>query len=174
MAYIGFPNTVQKFPAKGVAGDKATLHPFVYTDRNYVAGDDAVTVGNFVWDDPDNPDPADYHGSGILKALSTGTYGVSPLGIVERNLSSMNYELLNGGTLVLPELTPLNTVKRGDLYVLASTAATKGQKVFATLADGSIQTAAAGATVAGAIETPWEVTEGGAAGERITISNWSA
>lgn len=172
MAYVNFPDTVQKFPAKGVPGDKATLNPFVYTDRNYVAGDDAVTVGNFVWDDPANPVPADYHGSGILKALSNGT-GL-PLGIVERNLSYVNYDLLNGGTLVVPELAPLNTVKRGDMYVLSATAAIKGQKVFATLLDGSVQTGAAGATIAGAIETHWEVAEGGAAGELITISNWSA
>lgn len=174
MAIANFQGQVQKVPAKGVPGDKASLNPTVYTDRNYITGDDAVTVGNFVWGDPANPAPADYHGSGVLKALSKGTDGVLPLGVVERNLSYVNYNLLDGGTLVLPEHAPLNTVKRGDLYAVASTAATKGQKVFATLADGSIQTAAAGATVTGAIETPWEVTEGGAAGELITISNWSA
>lgn len=172
MAIANFQGQVQKTPAKGVPGDKASLNPHVYTDRNYVAGDDAVTVGNFVWDDPANPAPADYHGSGVLAALSSGTG--QPAGIVERNLSYVNYNLLDGGTLVLPEHAPLNTVRRGDLYAVASTAATKGQKVFATLADGSIQTGAAGATISGAIETPWEVTEGGAAGELITISNWSA
>lgn len=178
MAIANFQGQVQKVPAKGVPGDKASLNPTVYTDRNYIAGDDAVTVGNFVWDDPANPTPAaqnpNGHGSGVLKALSTGTDGVLPLGVVERNLSYVNYNLRGGGTLVLPEHAPLNTVKRGDLYAVASTVATKGQKVFASLADGSIQTAAAGATITGAIETPWEVTEGGAAGELITISNWSA
>jgi hypothetical protein len=174
MAYIGFPSTVQKYPAKGVPGQKASLNPVVYTDRNYIAGDDAVTVGNFVWADPDNPEPADYHGSGILAALSTGTAGVFPLGIVENTLTFVNDDLRSAGTLVVPKGFNLTTARRGDFFVVASTAATIGQKLFATLADGSIQTGAAGATIAGAIETPWKVEEGGAAGELITVSNWEA
>lgn len=171
MAIANFQTEVQKYPAKGVPGDKAGLNPTVYTDRNYISGDAAVTVGNFVWDDPGNPVPPDYYGSGVMKALSTGT-GL-PLGLVQRNLSYFNYDLMDGGTLVLPEGSNLNTVIRGDLYAVAATAATKGQKVFAVLADGSLKTDAAGATVSGAVETPWVVTEGGAAGELITISNWS-
>lgn len=176
MALATFQTTVQKYPAIGVPGDKATLNPFVYTDRNYIAGDDAVTVGNFVWDDPENPvepDPG-YHGSGVWAALSSSATEVVPLGIVQRNLSYVNYNLIDGGTLVVPKGGNLNTVKNGDMYVVASTASTKGQKVFATLADGSIQTGAAGASIAGAIETEWVVVEGNAAGELITVSNWGA
>ena len=172
MARADFQTQVQPVPAIGVPGDKASLNPFVYTDRNYVAGDETVTVGNFVWEDPANPVLPNYHGSGVLKALSTGT-GL-PLGIVQRNLSYVNYDILDSGTLIVPENAPLQTVVKGDLYAFATTAAIKGQKVFATLADGTLQTGAAGATVAGAIETPWVVTEGGAAGELITVSSWEA
>ena len=93
---------------------------------------------------------------------------------MERNLSYFNYDLKDGGTLTLPEAANLTVVRRGDLYAVASTAANKGQKVFAVLADGSLKTGPAGAAVSGAVETPWTVTEGGAAGELITISNWSA
>lgn len=178
MPIANFQNQVQQFPALGVPGDKATLNPFVYTDRNYLAGDAAVTVGNFVWDDPDNPVPPNYHGSGVLQALSSGEDGVLPLGIVQRNLSYINYNILDGGTLVVPENAPLQVVVKGDMYVVSTTAATKGQAVFATLADGSIQTGTAGATVTGtvtgAVETPWIVVDGGAAGELITISSWEA
>lgn len=178
MAYVGFPSTVQKYPAKGKPGEKASLNPVVYTDRNYIAGDDSVTVGNFVWADPDNPEPVDYqpsgHGSGILAALSTGAAGASPVGIVENTLTFVNDDLRSVGTMIVPKGSNLSTIRRGDLYVAASTAASLGQKVFAVLADGTIKTGAAGATVAGAIETAWEVTEGGAAGDLITISNWNA
>lgn len=168
MAKANFQKQVATTPAIGVPGDKASLNPFVYTDRNFVAGDDTVTVGNFVWDDPDNP--TDYHGSGVFKALSSGTG--QPLGIVQRNLSYVNYDILDGGTLIVPELAPLQTVIFGDMYAIATTAATKGQKVFAVLADGSLKTGAAGATIVGAVETNWLVTEGGAAGEIITVSSW--
>ena len=174
MAYIGFPSRIQPYPAKGKPGDKATLNPVVYTDRNYIAGDDTVTVGNFVWADPANPDPPDYHGSGVLDALSSGGEGVQPVGIVENTLTFVNNDLRGNGTLIVPKGANLSTVRRGDLYVFASTAAVAGQKVYATLADGSIQTDAAGEEIDGAVETPWVVMEGGAAGELITISNWSA
>lgn len=172
MATANFQNQVAKFPGLGVPGDKASLNPIVTTDRNYIAGDAAVTIGNFVWDNPANPVPPDYHGSGVLEALSTGTAGVLPLGIVLRNLSYVDYDIRDGGTLVVPEGSNITTVIYGDLYAVATTAATKGQKVFATLAGGAIQTGAAGATIAGAVETPWFVVEGGAAGELITISAW--
>ena len=164
MTYVGFPSTVQKYPAKGKPGDKASLNPVVYTDRNYTAGDKAVTAGNFNW-----ADPAD-----SVAALSTGASGATPLGIVENTLSFVNDDVRSAGTLAVPNGSSLSTVRRGDLYVVASTAAAEGQKVFAVLADGSIKTGTAGAAVAGAIETAWKVTEGGAAGELITISNWEA
>ena len=165
-----FQAQVQKTLAKGVPGDKATLNAHVYTDQNYIAGA-GVTVGNFVWADPANPLPANYNGSGVLKALATGTG--QPMGIVERILSYVNTNMTDGGTLAVAERSALNIVKRGDLYAVSATAATKGQKVFAVLANGTLKTGAAGATVAGAIETSWTVTEGGAASELITISSWS-
>lgn len=169
-----FQAEVQSYPAIGVPGDKATLNPVVATDRNYIAGDAGCTVGNFVWADPDNPVSPDYHGSGIWAALSTGTTGVQPLGVVLRNLSYFKGDIFEGATLVVPEGSNLTTIIRGDLYAVSSTASTRGQKVFATLADGHIQTGAADATIEGAIETPWVVREGGAAGEIITISSWEA
>ena len=172
MATANFQNQVVKVPGLGVPGDKASLNPIVTTDRNYIAGDAAVKVGNFVWADPLNPVSPDYHGSGVWEALSTGGAGVLPLGVVVRNLSYVNYDILSGATLTVAKGANLTVVTRADLYAVATTAATKGQKVFATLAGGAIQTGAAGATIAGAIETPWFVVEGGVAGELITISAW--
>ena len=167
-----FQSEIQKCPAKGVAGDKASLNPIIYTDRNYLAGDGKVAVGNFVWNDPTNSTSGDYHGSGIFKALSSGTG--QPLGLVERSQSYVNYNILDGGTLIVPENAALNVARRGDYYVVAATVATAGQKVFATLASGVVRTGTAGATIAGAVETNWTVTEGGAIGDIITISNWNA
>lgn len=179
MALANFQTQVQKYPAKGAPGDKASLNAFHYTDRNYVAesvGDVPVKVGGFVWSSVAN-DTLTYEGSGVFSAVavqaSASAQLTAPLGIVERNLSYVNYDILDGGTLDVPDNAPLNIVIYGDLYAVATTAATPGQKVFATLADGSIQTGAKSATVSGAVETNWVVTEGGAAGSLITISAWA-
>ena len=81
MAISNFPTEVQKRQAKGAPGDKASLNPVVYTERNYLAGDAAVTVGNFVWPDPGNA-AVDSDAPGAFKALSSGA-GL-PLGLAER------------------------------------------------------------------------------------------
>lgn len=174
MAKTAFQKRVESVPAPGVPGDKADLSPHVYTETTFVAGDAAVTVGNFVWADPDNPDPAFPSGPGACKALSTGPAGALPLGLVERNLSFRNSAILDGATLVAPRGAALNIVKRGALFAVSKTAATRGQKVFASLADGAVLTGEATAAISGAVETSWEVVDGGAAGACITISNWSA
>jgi hypothetical protein len=171
MAKAHFQTEVQKLPAIGLPGDKASLNPFVYTERNYLAGDEAITIGKFVWSDPDNPDSSE--AGSVLKALSEGNDGVRPLGIVERNLSYANYDLLDGGTLIVPQFALLNIVRRGDLYAVAMTDAQVGHKVYATFSDGSLQTYSTGQDIYGAIETAWEVVQGGYEGELIIISNWN-
>lgn len=290
MATANFQNQVVKFPGLGVPGDKASLNPFVYTDRNYVAGNETVTVGNFVFVDPDLEDSyavgssqarlaaagkliggavtteaatlklitdgsmklsidgeavtlssvsfanitavgdcaailqtalrtaasdanltVTYSGTTGAFTITSGTTGATSsvgyasagasgtniatllaltlvagatsvsgtaaytptvLGIVQRNLSYVNYDILDGGTLIVPKLAPLQVVLKGDLYAVAATDAVKGQKVFAVLADGSLKTGAASASISGALETKWVVTDGGTAGELITISSW--
>jgi hypothetical protein len=172
MSYQGFPSGVQHRPAKGVPGDKATLNPFVYTDRNFLAGDDGVVMGNFVWEAQAGSSSGVSYALSFTPAPGQGATAAQPLGIVERNHSLVNHDLSDGGTLNVPENTPLNVVRRGDLYAVSENAAAAGQKVFAVLSGGAIKAGAAGATITGAVETAWVVTEGGAAGELVTISNW--
>lgn len=169
-----FQTQVAKAPGIGVPGDKASLNPIVTTDRNYVAGDGAVKVGCFVWANPLNPVAPDYHGSGVWSALSSGAADTQPLGVVMRNLSYFNFDIKSGATQTVEEGAALTTVKRGDLYAVSLTASSRGQKVFAVLSSGEVKTGDAEAVIAGAVETPWTVTEGGAAGDVITISSWEA
>lgn len=157
MSQSHFQTTISATPAHGVAGDRATLNPAVYTVNNPLA-DGAVTVGSFVW-------PTD------AGAANTGTG--KPLGFVERVQSQYNYDLLSGASMTIAEGGALTVVRKGDYYAVSTTTASVGQKVFAVLADGSIKTDAAGATVAGAVETDWHVVVGGDADDLITISNWS-
>lgn len=155
----GFQTTINQRPALGVQGDKATLNPCVYTTFNPLA-EGPVVVGTFVWTGTE---------ANLAKNSGTG----QPLGIVERNLSYWNYNIIEGASLAAPDGSNLQVARKGDYYTTSKTTATRGQKVFATLADGTIQTGAAGATIEGAIETPWTVDEGGAAGDLIVITSWT-
>lgn len=145
--------------AVGVPGAKATLNPFVYHPNTLLAEGEA-TVGNFVWP---GADPE-------LQARNTTSGTDKPIGLVERNIVYPNYDLLDDGTLVVPDGSTLTIGICGDYWVAASTAAVAGQKAFASTTDGSIATGAAGATVAGHVETDWTVETAGAAGEAIMIS----
>lgn len=154
-----FQKQINPCPAKGVPGDRAGLNPHVYTIGNPVA-EGPVNVGGFVWDGSE---------SGQAKSSGSG----APLGFVERVLAY--YDLTRDGSagLTVPAGSALLVARRGDYYAVAQTASTRGQKVFAVLNGGGLKTAAAGASVSGAVETGWTVLNGGAAGDIITISNWS-
>nr|WP_232012236.1 hypothetical protein [Cedecea lapagei] len=74
--------------------------------------------------------------------------------------------LIRGGVEVSPKVG-------GDFWAKSTTVATNGQKVFASVTDGTIATGAAGAAVAGHVETEWYVSQGAAVGDLIIISTWS-
>lgn len=76
----------------------------------------------------------------------------------------------------VPKGFPVSVAVKGDFAVVTGTTATVGQSVFAVLADGTIKTGTAGATVEGAVETDYKVVNingGGAVGDIIVISNWA-
>lgn len=158
MAVTSFQNVVNRYPAVGVAGDKVDLNPTVYTAGNPLA-DGPVTVGTFVW--------ATENG-----ASNNSSSPLQPLGVVERVQCYYNYNMLEGATLIIGDASPLSVIVKGDVYVTTLTAATRGQKVFAVLADGTIKTGAAKGTVEGAVETDWYVVSSGEANSLIIISNW--
>lgn len=147
--------------APGVPGMKASLNPFVYHPNTLLSEGDEVAVGSFVWlgTEPE------------LQAVNSTAGSGKPLGLVERNIIYPNYDVTSTGGMILPEGSALAIGIRGDYWAETSTAATVGQKVFASTTDGSVATGAAGATVAGHVETDWVVETAGAAGELIIISN---
>ena len=62
-------------------------------------------------------------------------------------------------------------MRTGDYYALANVAAaSKGQKAFAKLADGTMQPANAGATVSGFIETDFVISRAALTGELAVMS----
>ena len=152
------------YVAPGVAGDKATPDQSVYTPLNPLA-EVALPVGGFVF-------PVIEDGvRDNSRATNVAGTATEVLGLVERVINYVNYDVLSPGTLMVPKDSALTVAVRGDYWVVSSTAATVGQAVLASTADGSISTGTADATH---IDTGWVVKTAGAAGEPIIISNWNS
>lgn len=157
---MAFQKTVNTYPGIGIPGAYAAINPIVSTAKVYVASG-ACNIGGFVWADADK--------EGCVKPKSTGTG--RPLGFAVREITNplgIDVEASN----TVPVGYPVSVEVKGDFFAVTTTDATVGQKVFAVLADGTIKTGAAQATVEGAVETDFEVIQGGADGDVIIISNW--
>ena len=156
-------NKVGLTVAPGVAGDKATPDQSVYTPLNPLASV-APPVGGFVF--PVVEDGVQDN----TRATNVAGDATEVLGFVERVINYVNYNIMEDGTLIVPEGSALTVAVRGDYWAVSSTAATVGQAVLASTADGSVSTGTADATH---LDTGWVVKTAGEAGEPILISNWN-
>lgn len=146
----------------GVEGDFATVNPYAsYASfgGQLVAGDGGVTVGRFAWVD-----------TATGKVTNAGS--AAPSGFVHRDGQASITIWLGEASMLIQEGREVTLHVAGDYYVKTKTAATIGQKVFASTTDGTISTGAAGATIAGSIETKFSVLSAGAVGELIAIGTW--
>ena len=159
-----FQGQVNILPAIGVPGKHMSTNPLVSTQKGYYAAD-TVTIGGFVWAATVDENDA------FVK--STGKD--APLGFAVREITNpLGYNESASNTV--PKGFPVSVAVKGDFAVITGTAATVGQSVFAMLADGSIKTGAADATIDNAVKTDYKVVNingGGAAGDIIVISNWA-
>lgn len=112
-------------------------------------------------------------GTGLtLNVTASQTASGAPDGFIHRELQALIADIYDEATMTIPQGYMVSLFAAGDFFASSSTAATRGQKVFASTSNGSISTASAGASVSGAIETKFYVASGGAAGETIKISTW--
>lgn len=152
-----FQNKVNLVPAIGLPGAYAAVNPIVSTAKGYIAKVD-VPVGGFCWEDATD--------AGQVNPSGTG----APLGFVVREVA---YTMCNTDAInYVPAGGNVSVQKKGDFFVQAAAAVTKGQKVFASLTTGAVSGAAAGATVEGAIETDFYFVTSAEAGKISVISNW--
>ncbi|KVR27826.1 hypothetical protein WK15_11730 [Burkholderia ubonensis] len=155
---MGFPNAVRLQPEVGVPGTRASMNPISVISR---VAQTAVTVAAFVWPGTDTDNQVQNTGTGKpLGFAITDQVGVIPNYLQEYSMS-------------VPAGMAVQVAERGEFFAKSANAATLGQKVFATLADGTLQFGSAGATITGAVETAFVVSRGGAAGAVIKISTWS-
>jgi hypothetical protein len=155
---MSFQTSVQQQPQVGVAGDRASMNPIAVISRN---AQSAVTVARFVWPGTDADNQVQNTGTG------------KPLGLAIRDQNGIITAYLGEASMQVPVGFPVQVAQQGDWFASSANAATLGQKVFATLADGTLQFGAAGATISGAIETQFVVARAGAANAVIVISTWS-
>ncbi|WP_215762201.1 hypothetical protein [Acetobacter sp. P1H12_c] len=112
-------------------------------------------------------------GSGLTLNV-TGTSSVTaagaPTGFVYADQQGLTTRYLQESTMMIPAGFMAQLAEGGDIWATSSTISTNGQSVFASTTDGSISTAAAGATVDGYVETAWKVSQCNAAGSPIIIT----
>lgn len=159
---MAFQKQVNNSLAKGIAGQLASLNPAVFDTNNYPAGEDGVTAGLAVWADSTTET---YTNAGTGK----------PLGIAIAEYAHANLDLAEDSSMTIPAGDTVTVLKKGDIYVNCTTAATVGQKIFANTKDGTLKADAAGADTEGSdfVETDFAVVEAGSVNSLILISNWS-
>ena len=158
---MGFQTTVNLQQAPAVAGDFATANPrasFPAGEGQYVAASAGVTVGRFAWIDSS---------TGLVSNAGTG----KPDGFIHREQQALISTYLAESSNVIPQGFPVTVMRTGDYFATATVgAATKGQKAFAKLTDGTVQAGAAGATISGFVETDFVITQAAALNELAVIS----
>jgi hypothetical protein len=164
-----FQTSVNVVQAPGIPGDFASADPsfsFVTSGGVLVAAPAGVTIGCFAW----------VNGAQNTVA-STGTG--APSGFVHREMqATINTFPGEFGMTILGGQRVGSLMAGGCYYAKNAGAgvASLGMKAFANTTNGSVSFAAAGATVAGSVETKWYCvgwTDGGsgAAGELVKISH---
>ena len=158
---MGFQTRVNAQQAPAVAGDFASSNPraaCVAPEGGFVAGAAGVTVGRFAWIQSDGK-----------TVLNTGTG--KPDGFVHREQQAFITAYLGEASNVVPVGQPVTLMRTGDYFVTATgNSAVKGEKAFAKLADGTVGFEAAGATVAGFIETDFVCTQAAGSGELAVMT----
>jgi hypothetical protein len=157
----GFQTIINQVPAPAVEGDFASANPVVSVvagPNALVAGVGGATIARFAWADS----------SGLVTNAGSGV----PTGFIHREMQALLTAYLANQSMVIPVGLPVTLFKQGEFWAKTATAATVGQKVFASNTDGSVKTGAAGATVAGYTETSWFVDSAASANELIKISTW--
>lgn len=161
-----FQQSVDIYRGVGQVGHPASTSPIIAAAGGpgaFKATTAGVTIATFVFRTTADPKI-------VTNVAPTST--TKPVGFIQNLAQAIiapgqsNSMLIRGGVEISPKVG-------GDFWVKSSTVATVGQKVFASTTDGTIATGAAGATVAGHVETDWYVSQGAAVGDLVIISSWS-
>lgn len=158
----GFQRNINTQPAPAIEGDFAGANPWfsmLAGEGALTAGPDGVTVGRFA---------RAATATGVVTNAKPGT--ASRIGFVGRHQPQIITGFLAQTAMLIPGGLEITLHDGGDFWCRFAGGAAIGNKVFVADADGTATAAAAGATVAGSVETPWYVHSTAAAGELAKIS----
>ena len=153
-----FPTSVNQFLAPAVAGDFASTNPrnsVIAGPGGLVAGTGGVTCGAFCWQAASAATVAYVSlSSTALNTVLGSTSQGAPTGFVARTpMAALITTYLAETSFVIPAGFAVTAYNEGDFWALTPAACTIGQKVFASLVNGSIYPGTAGGTIAGATLT---------------------
>lgn len=173
----GFQQSVKVRYAPAQEGDFASANPrasMLVGPNSLVAGAGGVIVGRFAW--------AASSGAADIETGETDFYNTvtnagagAPSGFLHREQQALITSFLAESSLLVPQGLGVTLHVSGDFWVKTATAATVGQKIFASNTDGSVKTGAAGASgggLTGYTETKWYVMSAGGVGELIKMSSY--
>ena len=168
---MAFQTSVGVYLGVGAEAQPAGTAPIIAASGGpdaYRVGTAGVRIGTFVFreETPDGDDET------IVVTNVAPTATSVPLGFIQNVLQGyVGY--FQSESMMVPPGRGVSPKVGGDFWAKSSTVATAGQKVFASVTDGSIATGDAGATVAGHVETNYTVAHGAPVGDLIIISSWS-
>lgn len=157
----GFQSVINQYPAPGIEGGFASTNPhatFLAGEAALVSGPDGLTIGRFAW---------------AVDGVATNAGTGAPSGFVHRDGQAVITTWLGSASNVIQYGREVTLMTAGDFWARTSTAAIRGQKIFASVTTGQIQTGAAGATIAGFAETAFKAGSVAEAGELVKITTWS-
>ncbi len=133
---MAFQTSINQYPAPAVEGDFASANTrtsVLSSDAAFQAGTAGVTIGRFAWQASD----------GTVSNVGRGV----PDGFVHREQQALITAWLGSASMLIPQGVMVTLLNKGDFWVKTKTNATIGQKVFASVTDGTISTGAAGASL---------------------------
>lgn len=139
---MGFQTTINQQPAPAIEGDFASANvrmSVLATAGTLTAGAAGATVGRFAWADA----------NGVVLNAGQG----APSGFVHREMQALITVWLGASSMLIPGGVQMSLLNEGDFWVKNTvntcSIANPRLKAFASLLDGSVQFAAAGATASG-------------------------
>lgn len=149
-----FQTRVNVYQSPAIEGAFASQNPRfskVAGEGQLVTGVGGVYVARFAWVDSTN-----------TTVLNTGTG--APDGFIANELQASVQVIGDNASMLIPQGRAITVFNGGDFWVRVQNAATRGQKIFASLIDGLAVAANAGATIGAASVT------GSIAGTTLTVT----
>lgn len=164
---------VYAMPSGGIEGQSLNLENLLTLSPVPRAGNGGVTVSRFVWF---TTAPTTGNQSG--DTASQNIFVSNTQTVVNSTPDAFAYSVTTG---VITTTTANSTMTKqagdmvesaiaGAFLVKLTTNSTQGQKVFANILDGTMQSGTAGATIAGYVETSYKITLGGTAGTLVVMT----